>query len=139
MDPSPLGKLGEFPGEIRNQLFDLVLNSGDTTMEVRIDEEGKADQTVENKLALTAVCKQLRQETAGLDATETTTFILKPHCSLTPFGNKTLTKLFDLDKWLDKIKTFPTSTQRASFSTSARWMSPIFVVCGRGSTRWSAS
>ncbi len=40
------------------------------------------------------------QETDGFPATETSTVILKPNWSITQYGNKTLTALFDLDAWL---------------------------------------
>lgn len=72
MDKSVLGKL---PGELRNQLYELIL--ADDAVVVCIDEHGTPEDAAKNRLAIRSTCKQVRQETEGFPLIPTTTIILK--------------------------------------------------------------
>ena len=103
MEHSPLLLL---PSEIRNIIYDLVLNSSDV-MDIHIDNHGVPNPGPEHKLAITMTCEQMREEAIDFGATTTTTFLLKPVYTKTLLKNMTITNLFDMDAWLNVIREYP--------------------------------
>lgn len=97
--------LFDLPGELRNEVYKLVLQS--STLVVNVDGNGSADRHLNDTYAIRRVCNQVYAETKDFPVAPIDTVVIKPQLAPTPYGGRLPTHLFDLAGWIAASASYP--------------------------------